>query len=66
MHPRGVTWFVSADTLARGMPVAAGVVRHLILTQPVLEDLIPAAEQDEMHANLKAVDAFSEFLNKPY
>jgi len=65
MHPRGVTWFVSADTLARGMPVAAGVVRHLILTQPILNDLVSPLEQDRLRESLKAIDAFAEFLTRP-
>lgn len=62
MHPRGQTWFVSAETLARGMPVAAGAVRHLILTQPVLNDLVSPAEQEDLRSNLQAIDAFAAFL----
>lgn len=66
MHPRGVTWYVSADTLARGMPVATKVVRHLILTQPILNNLVSPSEQDRLREDLKAVDAFADFLNDPY
>lgn len=66
MHPRGEVWTVSAETLALGMPIAAGVVRHLILTQPVLEDLVSPAEQDELRSDLQAIDAYSDFLNDPY
>ncbi len=66
MHPRGETWAISAEMLARGMPIAAGVVRHLILTQPVLGDLVPPGEQDELRSDLQAIDAFSNFLNDPY
>lgn len=62
MHPRGATWFVSAQTLARGIPVASGVVRHLILTQPVLNNLISPAEQDRLREDLNAIDAFAAFL----
>ena len=66
MHPRGVTWYVSADTLARGMPVATKVVRHLILTQPVLNNLVSPSEQDRLREDLRAIDAFADFLNDPY
>lgn len=66
MHPRGVTWYVSADTLARGMPVATKVVRHLILTQPVLNNLVSPSEQDRLREDLKAIDDFADFLNDPY
>ena len=62
MHPRGATWFVSAQTLARGIPVATAVVRHLILTQPVLNNLISPAEQDRLREDLTAIDAFAAFL----
>ncbi len=63
MHPRGVTWFISAQTLASGMPVAANVVRHLILTQPVLNNLVSPSEQDRLRQDLQAIDAFSDFLS---
>jgi hypothetical protein len=66
MHPRGVIWYVSADTLARGMPVATKVVRHLILTQPILNNLVSPSEQDRLREDLKAIDAFADFLNDPY
>ncbi len=66
MHPRGTLWHVSADTLSRGMPVATGAVRHLILTQPVLTDLVPPTVQEELRESLKAIDTFSEFLENPH
>ena len=66
MHPRGTLWHVSAETLSRGMPVATGVVRHLILTQPVLGDLVPPAVQEDLRGSLKAIDTFSEFLENPH
>jgi hypothetical protein len=66
MHPRGETWFVSAETLSRGMPEATKVVRHLILTQPILNDLVSPAQQEELASSLKGIDAFSEFLADPY
>lgn len=65
MHPRGQTWFVSADTLARGMAVACRVVRHLILIQPVLDDLVSPAQQAELQLHLQAIDAVAEFLGDP-
>lgn len=65
LHPRGLTWFVSVDSLVRGMPVATGVVRHLILTQPVLNDLVAPAQQAELQDSLQAIDAFANFLARP-
>jgi len=65
MHPRSVTWFIRAETLARGMSVATKAVRHLILTQPILNNLVSPAEQDRLREDLKAMDAFSEFLIEP-
>ncbi|MEL7539824.1 MAG: hypothetical protein AAGJ51_02880 [Pseudomonadota bacterium] len=66
MHPRGVTWFVSAQTLMSGMPVATKVVRHLILTQPILNNLVSPAEQERLRSDLQAIDAFAEFLEDPH
>jgi len=66
MHPRGATWFVSADTLSRGMPEATRAVRHLLLTQPVLNNLVSPAEQDRLRADLQAIDTFAEFLDNPH
>ncbi|MEM6554891.1 MAG: hypothetical protein AAF642_03400 [Pseudomonadota bacterium] len=66
MHPRGVTWRVSANTLQYGMPVATKVVRHLILTQPILNDLVSPAEQDRLRDDLQAMDTFADFLGDPH
>ena len=66
MHPRGALWHVSEDSLARGLPVATSIVRHLILTQPVLSDLVSPAEQDSLRRNLDAIDALAEFLSDAY
>ncbi|MHA7898840.1 MAG: hypothetical protein ACX94B_03175 [Henriciella sp.] len=63
MHPRGLLWHVSAETLARGLPVATRVVRHLILTQPVLPDLVSPDEQARLNDDLRAIDATAEFLD---
>ena len=65
MHPRGITWFVSSDTLVRGLPVAVRTVRHLILTQPVLQDLVPLADQADLKSGLGAIDDFAAFLDEP-
>jgi len=62
MHPRGVTWFVSAETLSRGLPVAAKTVRHLILTQPILNDLVSPTQQESLADNLAQIEACAEFL----
>lgn len=65
-HPRGITWFVSAETLTRGLPVALNSVRHLILTQPVLSDLVSPDQQNVLKANLNAIADFAEFLSDSY
>lgn len=62
MHPRGLTWFVSQETLARGLPVVSSVVRHLILTQPVLADLVAPKQQIQIEDALQELDALAEFL----
>ena len=63
MHPRGTLWHVSAHTLSRGLPVATGVVRHLILTQPVLNDLVAADEQGALRDGLATIDSLAAFLD---
>ena len=62
-HPRAITWFVSDDTLSRGIPIAVNAVRHLILTQPVLIDLVPADQQSVLSANLQSIAALPEYMN---
>ncbi|MEM1088376.1 MAG: hypothetical protein AAGH90_11660, partial [Pseudomonadota bacterium] len=61
MHPRGVAWFVSSDTLARGLPVATGTVRHLMITQPVMRDL--CTEPAALTEALADIDGLAEFLS---
>lgn len=62
MHPRGLTWFVSQDTLARGLPVVGQTVRHLIITQPVLGDLVSPTQQAQLKSDLMEIDALGDFL----
>ena len=62
MHPRGTLWHVSSDTLVRGLPVATRTVRHLILTQPVLADLVSPDQQNQLDDDLSAINASAEFL----
>ena len=66
MHPRGALWHVSADTLGRAMPVATRTVRHLIVTQPVLEDLVAPDQQAALQSDLNAIEAMAEFITAPY
>ncbi len=63
MHPRGLLWQVSADTLQRGLIVATRAVRHLILTQPILDDLVGPNERPRLRADLKAIDVVAESLS---
>ncbi len=62
MHPRGISWFVSQDTLARGLPVVCGVIRHLVITQPVLSDLVPPSEASRIDEALHDIEALASFL----
>lgn len=63
MHPRAMAFHVTGRTLARGLPVAANVVRHLVLTQPVLPDLIAPGAQSDLRDCLAGLDALAEFLS---
>ena len=63
MHPRALSWHIAPRTLARGLPVAAEIVRHLILTQPVLPDMIDPSAQASLQDCLEQIDALAEFLN---
>lgn len=62
MHPRGVTWHVSPQTLGRGLPVVVASVRHLVLVQPISRDLIPVSNQTGLSDSLSALTALAEFL----
>lgn len=60
MHPRGTLWHVSRETLARGLPVAARAVRHLMLTQPVKFIKSSVDQEDEIRSNLSAIQTMAE------
>jgi len=62
-HPRGTTWFASSDTLSRGVPIAVRTVRHLILVQPILNDLVSPHQQDLLYSGLDAIHTLMEFLD---
>lgn len=61
MHPRGMSWFVSENTLARGLPVATGTVRHLLLTQPIEREL--CNDQVALSQAFADIDALADFLS---
>lgn len=61
MHPRGIAWFVSDETLMRGLPVATDTVRHLLLTQPIEQGL--CAEPEALTEALADIDSLSAFLS---
>lgn len=63
MHPRGLDWRFDIDALQHGMPIATKVVRHLILTQPILNDLISSADQPRLRDDLRDIDTCAEFLS---
>lgn len=60
MHPRGTLLHISQETLARGLPVAARSVRHLILTQPVKFINILAEREDDIRFNLNVIQTVAE------
>ena len=63
MHPRGVTWFVSQDTLMRGLPVACMTIRHLVLTQPILTDLVSPDQGAQIEDGLQDIAALASFFD---
>jgi len=63
MHPRALSWHVTPRTLARGLPVATDIVQHLILTQPVLPDMIDPSAQTSLRDCLEQIDALADFLS---
>jgi hypothetical protein len=66
MHPRGLLWHVSADTLQRGLIVATRTVRHLILTQPILDDLVGPDQQAALERDLNAIETMADFIAAPH
>jgi hypothetical protein len=65
MHPRGTLWHVSRQTLSRGIPVATRTVRHLMLTQPVLNDLVSPEQQGVLRDGLESIESLAVFLDDP-
>lgn len=63
VHPRGRTWHVTARTLARGLPVAVRCVRHLVLIQPPVPNLVGADQAAEIKNGLEAINALAVFLD---
>lgn len=61
MHPRGESWEVAPAVLGRGLMTSVRIVRHLILIQPILPDLIPARDQKEFASDLQIIDDFGDF-----
>ncbi|MEM1389926.1 MAG: hypothetical protein AAGG45_02505 [Pseudomonadota bacterium] len=61
MHPRGVAWFISDETLARGLPVATSSVRHLLLTQPI--EPATCHNPTALKEALANIDGLAEFLS---
>ncbi|MBR9833639.1 MAG: hypothetical protein GYB42_00235 [Alphaproteobacteria bacterium] len=62
MHPRAAIWHITPPTLARGLPAACDVVRHLILVQPVLPDMVSPTGQKALDEHLRGIEALAEFL----
>ena len=64
MHPRALDWHVSRKTLVRGLPISTRIVRHLILIQPILTDLVSPSQQREIESGLSDIEAFVEYLSE--
>ncbi|MDJ0919782.1 MAG: hypothetical protein QNI84_01535 [Henriciella sp.] len=62
MHPRGLAWHVTPDTLARGLSVVVASVRHLLLIQPVRAELVASPQRVDIEAGLADLTALAEFL----
>lgn len=62
MHPRAQSWHVTPRTLSRGLPIATGAVRHLILTQPIVPDMISPDGADTLRDCLEQIEALALFL----
>lgn len=62
-HPRGRTWHITARTLSRGLPIAVRCVRHLVLIQPPVPNLVGKDQAAEIKNGLEAIDALAVFLS---
>lgn len=63
-HPRGRAWHITARTLGRGLPVASRSVRHLVLVQPPIPDLVGAEQAASIEDGLQAIEALAMFLGE--
>jgi hypothetical protein len=63
MHPRGLSWTLATDVLSKGLLVASQTIRHLILTQPVLQDLVAPDQQAVIGNGLQELETLAEFLD---
>ncbi len=62
MHPRALAWHLGPNTLARGLPVSVRIVRHLVLTQPVVPHLIGTSAQADLREYLEQIGVLADFL----
>lgn len=65
MHPRGLLWHVSDETLWPGLQVVTRTVRHLMLIQPVLDDLLSPVQQKSVCSALNTVNLIADFYAEP-
>lgn len=64
MHPRAIEWHVTPQALVRGLPISTRIVRHLILIQPILTDLVSPSQQRQIESGLSDIEAFVEYLGE--
>lgn len=62
MHPRGLPWQIGDTQLAGGLSAVCKILTHLLITQPISSDLLPAADLREVELCLGDIAALAQFL----
>jgi len=62
MHPRARPWHMTALTLSRGLPVVCDAVRHLVIIQPAVPDMIAPSDVAIIETQMADLDALAAFL----
>ena len=61
MHPRGEAWEIEKRVMGEGLITAVRIVRHLIIVQPIVPNLIPQRDVKTFADNLQTLDDFGDF-----
>ncbi|CAI8419702.1 MAG: hypothetical protein CME93_04140 [Hyphomonadaceae bacterium] len=62
MHPRARPWHITALTLSRGLPVICNAVRHLVIIQPAVPDMITPSDVTIIETQIADIEALAVFL----